>query len=854
MVFDTVNFNIQFNSPPTVKIDDGAKVLCGPDTLRIPVQSTDADPGDTICVMQVSGPGSMPTKCGLSPVDDTLKHYITAGGTYMYVVKVTDECGAVDYDTGVWVIDFDDQPPTVSAPDGSKFMCASDTLKFGVCANDPDVGDTINLIKTSGPGTFPGITGPSPQVCDTLRHVITASGTYMYVFKATDRCGKTDFDTATWNITINTPPICNAPPDTSLFLCTSQQICVGPFTCSDVNNNLASRSTSIGSLVGDNVCFTPTNGDGTYCIQFICTDSCGATDTCITCVTVDINDPPVASCPAIDTFAFNCNVDTVCVEGFTCNDPNNNYDTSYVTFGTLVGNKVCFLPADNDSTYEIKFICVDNCGKADTCVTNVVVKVNQIHVKIDCIEGDPGQTKVVPIWLKTPNEIGGFEFCVEFKNTDLTVINVERGTAIGDTDATGKFVWHYLTYRLNPSTVIHKYKICVVGIGELYSSYPGMCLQPDSQYVELIKIRFVLANDELLRCQQTPLVFEWDDFTCLENTFSDCSGYILYVSNDSSQFDSDSCPAVDKNRQIFPCVVFEDGCVKFRCPQDVDPIVIGDINVNGHPYEIADAVLFANYFINGADGFSLDYDTREAQIGATDINRDGYVLSVADLVYLLRIIIGDQAPLGEGTGLEENLSTSSSGLEGDELQITSDEALGAAWFVFKGEGVVTPLVDNGLTIIWNASQGETKVLIYGLGKNVSIPAGTSKLFSIQGQVELTRVEAADYYGRPVEVRIFKATPAAPLPTKYLMSQNYPNPFNATTQIRFALPEDGRVTLSIYNLAGQMVKTYEEFMTAGYRTITWDGTNSKEQKVASGVYFYRLKVGDYSDVKKMHLLK
>ena len=858
--YDTATWVITFNNPPTVKIDDGAKMLCGPDTLRIPVLGTDPDAGDTICVMQVSGPGSMPTKCGLSPVYDTLKHYITAGGTYTYVVKVTDECGAVDYDTGEWVIDFDALPPVVTAQDKTVSLCAPDTVRIEVCATDPDVGDTICLTKTSGSGTFPGKCGPAPTVCDTLKDYITVAGTYTYIFKATDRCGKVDFDTSTVVVTkVNRPPVVTAP-DSAKFLCgpdsISFQVCASD---PDVGDTITLEKTSGSGTFPPKTGVTPQcqtlkayiPAAGTYTWIFKVTNSCGAVDFDTATWDIAFDQPPEAGCPANDTFVFNCKAETVCVGPFTCLDPDTPVETSYVTFGTLVGDQVCFLPADKDSTYEIKFICVDTCGKADTCLTNVTVRINHIHVKIDCIEGDPGQTKVVPIWLKTPVEIGGFQFCVEFNNTDLTVINVERGSAIDDTNNTGKFIWHYFTYRLNPSTVIHKYKICVVGIGKLYSSYPGICLQPDTQYVELAKIRFVLANNELLRCQQTPIVFEWDNFTCLENTFSDCSGYVLYVSNDPAQFDPDSCPAVDKNKNIFPCVVFENGCVKFRCPHDVDPIVIGDINVNGQPYEIGDAVLFANYFINGADGFSLDYDTRQAQVGATDINQDGYVLSIADLVYLIRILTGDQAPLGAGTGLVLGPTSNKASFDGRVVEVTADKALGAAWFVFQGEATVTPLVRD-LTLIWKASNGQTKVLIYGMGKGSAISAGTSELFAINGKVELVKVEAADYYANPVEVQITSA--GAAVPTNYLLSQNYPNPFNATTQISFALPIDANVSLTIFNLAGQVVKGYEEFMTAGYRTITWDGTNGNGDKVASGVYFYKLAAGKYTDIKKMTLLK
>jgi hypothetical protein len=752
-------------------------------------------------------------------------------------------------------------------PDTSLKVCAVGTpICFEVKATDPDAGDTVCISQVTGVTPLPGFgkCGLSP-VLDTFCFVADTAGTYRIIVKALDECGAMGIDTCTVIVTdINDPPVVDAGPDKDTVLCDASTIKI-PVCATDPD-------------VGDSIILEMISGPGTFCVKkglspvcctlsfavtgdldtcwvFKVTNGCGAMDIDTVCWTIDINDPPVATCPGDTTFEFICEPESVCIGPFGCSDPNGNMASSSVSFGTLIGDQVCFLPAKKDSTYQIKHICVDSCGAADTCETDLTVKISQIQVKIDCIEGDPGQTKIVPIWLKTPVEIGGFDFCVEFKNSDLAVINVQRGSAIADTDGTGKFVWHYFTYRLNPSTVIHKYKICVVGIGKLYSSYPGRCLQPDTQYVELIKIKFVLADNELMRCQQTPIVFEWDDFTCLENTFSDCSGYVLYVSEDPSQFDPDSCPAEDKNKQIFPCIVFEDGCVKFRCPHDVDPIVIGDVNVNGQPYEIGDAVLFANYFINGADGFSLDPDTREAQIGATDINRDGYVLTVADLVYLIRILTGDQAPLGEGTGLVVKPTSSGvASLEGEVIEITSQKALGAAWFIFKGEGTVTPLINDGPTVMWSAKQGETKVLVYSLGKGISIPAGTSKLFSISGNVELTRVEAADYNASPVEIQVLEPTPATVIPNGYLLSQNYPNPFNATTQITFALPVDGKVSLRIYNLAGQLVRTYEEFMTAGYRTITWDGTTEQGGKVASGVYFYKLQSGKFTDVKKMTLLK
>ncbi|MCI0532389.1 MAG: T9SS type A sorting domain-containing protein, partial [candidate division Zixibacteria bacterium] len=475
-------------------------------------------------------------------------------------------------------------------------------------------------------------------------------------------------------------------------------------------------------------------------------------------------------------------------------------------------------------------------------------------VKIDCVEGDPGQTIWVPVLVRNGVDIGGFDLVLEYFNTELTVISVERGSAINSVDGTGKYDWHYFTYRLDPSTVIHKFKVHLIGIGRLYHYSDGICLTPNLNYVELVRMKVVLSPDANLRCLQTPIFFEWDDYTCLENMFSDCTGNALYVSNNPAQFDTVDCPAEDKNQEIIPCVTFENGCVKFRCPEDVDPVVIGDINVNGTPYDIGDAVLFASYFIQGESVFSTDYDTRQAQIGGSDINRDGYVLTVADLVYLLRIISGDQEPLGEGTGQFDATYTGQgfkAAYDGSKLQITTENALGAALFIFEGEGKVSPLID-GVTLQWGAQNGETRVLIYGMGK-AKIPTGTTQVCKLEGEVKLTKVEAADYYAHPIEMEVIN-TAGKVLPTSYGLSQNYPNPFNATTQISFSMVDNGRVGLKIYNLAGQLVKEYDQFMSAGYRSITWDGTNIKGDKVASGIYFYKLDVNGFSEIKKMTLLK
>ena len=94
-----------------------------------------------------------------------------------------------------------------------------------------------------------------------------------------------------------------------------------------------------------------------------------------------------------------------------------------------------------------------------------------------------------------------------------------------------------------------------------------------------------------------------------------------------------------------------------------------------------------------------------------------------------------------------------------------------------------------------------------------------------------------------------------LPSGYTLHQNYPNPFNPSTRIRYSLSGAAPVTLKIYNAVGQVVKTLvDEHARAGEYEIQWDGLDSNFREVTNGVYFYQMKVGDFTDTKKMILAK
>ena len=94
-----------------------------------------------------------------------------------------------------------------------------------------------------------------------------------------------------------------------------------------------------------------------------------------------------------------------------------------------------------------------------------------------------------------------------------------------------------------------------------------------------------------------------------------------------------------------------------------------------------------------------------------------------------------------------------------------------------------------------------------------------------------------------------------LPEEFLLHQNYPNPFNPTTTISFTLPNRTNISLEIYNVLGQKVRTlYKGDLAAGMHQFEWNATDNGGNAVASGIYFYRLSDGEISKSQKMTLLK
>ena len=94
-----------------------------------------------------------------------------------------------------------------------------------------------------------------------------------------------------------------------------------------------------------------------------------------------------------------------------------------------------------------------------------------------------------------------------------------------------------------------------------------------------------------------------------------------------------------------------------------------------------------------------------------------------------------------------------------------------------------------------------------------------------------------------------------IPLTYSLYNAYPNPFNPITTLGYDLSENVMVNITIYDIVGRQIKALlNSPQTSGYRSIQWNATNDNNQPVSAGLYLYTIQAGDYSQTKKMVLLK
>jgi len=848
----------EINGPPVVSAgDDRSFVEC--DRHEVCVLISISDPDNNIT--------ERTTSLGVLSGDTAVCFTPPSYGTHALIVTAVDACGASDVDT-VMVTYSEGKHASIQCPDGPQYasICGPDT----VCILAP-ITDAAT-ITISPNGSYRPVTG---EVCI----YVTQDGTVPVTIIAAAQCGS---DTCEFNLNVDMgiPPTIECPETIDTLLClVSPDTLRVPVTASGTGLQVNVNPTGYYAAGYVNL---PISTPGEHIFQIIAFGSCGA-DTCGIAVNVAADEPPVLTLPAEMTFE-RCpdDEDEICLDGIFATDAESDVTITKVcgpgTFLAPAGDSgsVCFLPPSL-GLFEFCFEADDGCHVVEgSFFVNVVAKEDcDVCFRISIDGGEPtpvGLRKIAAVKVETNEAMGGFDLLIGF---DISALSFQVATTAGGAAET----WEYFTWNLDnqscgtacPSGIVR-----FVGIADRNN---GAAHPPDSAYTPngtLFFIEFQVANDQNLGDVFVPISFIW--FDCADNAVSDTTGTLLYIDSRIynpegilvwDEFDDvnypeaarqdhlgapDSCIVEGEKSQAVRCVEFHNGGIKIIDPGEIDDR--GDINLNKIAYEIADAVVFTNYFIRGLSAFTISIP---GQIAATDVNADGLTLTVADLSLLIRIIVGDANPIPKTTPYAEQAEVFTS-FDSGRLRIAAETAhgIGAAYFVYDVEpGLsigepVTLRATTGFEAMAGVRDGQLHVLLYDIG-TARVDAGTYDLIELpvfnESSFTLAHAELVDYQSRP-----YISLGAANLPGDYELMQNYPNPFNPSTTVRFALPVSADWSLKIFNITGALVWERSGHGGGGLVDVLWDGRNMNGEPVASGVYLYRLDANTYSSTRKMILLK
>ncbi len=515
-----------------------------------------------------------------------------------------------------------------------------------------------------------------------------------------------------------------------------------------------------------------------------------------------------------------------------------------------------------------------NTSNSDECCVQInVISTGDATIAPEYPARGPGALLGQKIWVdfnmtNSTLEFGGFDFLIRYDHSVLTFTNAaEMGQ--WPTDC----FWEYFQWRNGPNgncgpNACPGGIIRVVAIAETNNggTPPGMCFSgtPPLGTWEMFKLEFLVTYDHRYECNRTLIDWLWYD--CGDNGMSSVTGDTLFMSryvydaygnliadadplsptfglgmftNYPTNTISRSFPT--KYGALAECDVsggpgkpfplrlldFHHGALDIICVEDIDDR--GDINMNGLVNEVADAVLFTNYFIYGIGVFHVGANAPAGQVAATDVNADGITLSVADLVYLIRVIVGDAAPYLKSAPVNVSYTHAEGG-----IMSVDGAQIGAAFVVAEGN-VMPDLKANAMDMKYNFDGANTRILVFSIEGN----SFTGDFLDVKANI--LSIEMATAEGDPVKENL--------KPNHFALNQNYPNPFNPTTTISFTLPSASDYMLTIYNVSGQTVAEFGGNEQAGEVVLEWEAGN-----LASGIYFYKLQAGNFTDTKKMVLLK
>jgi hypothetical protein len=250
----------------------------------------------------------------------------------------------------------------------------------------------------------------------------------------------------------------------------------------------------------------------------------------------------------------------------------------------------------------------------------------------DCLDSArthvlPGQRAVTFVRFATDNPVGSLRVRVQYEFPGLTFLGA---TAAGQLSEWEHFTWSHVTDTLFPDS-----GYATVDLFAVADLDNGEDVHPDPQSLILngpaVALHFVSTQDRNLLYQCPDIMLS--DFDCGQFVLRSLSGDTAYVPGGSQL----SCPAVSGSTVVDE-IVIADGAVCISSPPDDR----GDINLNGIEFDVGDAVLLRRFLVFGDEVWDPIWE--DVQVLSTDVNDDGVVASVGDLVFLVRLVASGGIP------------------------------------------------------------------------------------------------------------------------------------------------------------------------------------------------------------------
>ena len=349
---DTIRVGVDLNITPVISgFEDTTVFTCNPQYVCLPVEIS--DPDQNISQISVSRGSYSEGQVCFVP-------YFP--GEYEIILSVTDKCGTIE-DTAVVTV-MTENITLVCPGDTSVFLCEPDTLCFPI-QGVPEGAEVV-------------VGGTASWWDEATQSVCFYSDCCLENKLTVQVIGECDTYTCSFTVQIqtNSKPLVILPQDTSLFLCEPTQLCF-PVGINDLDDNVV-EITVDGAVYDDyrgTVCLTP-DTSGVYAVTVTATDECGAADTDVLYVTVDINDAPILTSLVEDSVFRLCELEPIQLQ-FLADDLDENIVEIWTSHGSLVIASPGEPPTleimpEAFGDFCVTIIATDKCGLTDTleiCIT-----------------------------------------------------------------------------------------------------------------------------------------------------------------------------------------------------------------------------------------------------------------------------------------------------------------------------------------------------------------------------------------------------------------------------------------------------------------------------------------------------